>query len=210
LSAHIRVLHSDRGGEYRGAEFISYLKAKGTEQKLTVHDTPAQNGVAECCNRTIVERIQAVLHASGLPNSLWGEAARHIVWLMNRVSTKAVQGKTPHEAAFGTKPNLKDLHEWGGKVLIRVEDGNKLGGRVQEGWWLGIDAQSKGAQIYWPDKRVVSVEQNIYYLPPALSISRNEGEDDMPVIPQTDILPQNSPPILTRSTATRTRSSQGC
>ena len=51
----VRILHSDRGGEYMGKEFVLYLKSKGTEQKLMVHDTPEENGVAERCNRTIVE-----------------------------------------------------------------------------------------------------------------------------------------------------------
>ena len=55
LNARIKVLHSDNGGEYLGKEFIIYLKSKGTMQKLTVHDTPQHNGVAECRNHTIIE-----------------------------------------------------------------------------------------------------------------------------------------------------------
>jgi transposase InsO family protein len=50
LDACIRILHSDRGGEYLGKEFTLYLKSKGMEQKLTVHDTPQHNGIAECHN----------------------------------------------------------------------------------------------------------------------------------------------------------------
>ena len=98
-----------------------------------VHNTPSQNGVAECCNCTIVERIHALLHASGLPQFLWGEAARHVVWLMNRTSTKAVDGMTPYEAAFRKKPDLRNVCEWGECVWIWTENGDKLGGRVCEG-----------------------------------------------------------------------------
>jgi hypothetical protein len=47
LNAHIKTLHSDRGGEYLGKEFILHLNSKGTQQKLTVHDTPQHNGIAE-------------------------------------------------------------------------------------------------------------------------------------------------------------------
>jgi len=79
----IKVLHSDQEGEYLDKAFTLYLKQRGTEQKLTVHDTPAHNGVTEHRNRMIVECIHALLHASGLPKFLWGEAARHVVWLMN-------------------------------------------------------------------------------------------------------------------------------
>jgi hypothetical protein len=57
LNARVKTLHSDRGGEYLGKEFIVYLKSKGTMQKLTVHDMPQHNGVAERRNRSIVERV---------------------------------------------------------------------------------------------------------------------------------------------------------
>ena len=69
LNARIKVFHSDRGSEYLGKEFIMYLKLKGTVQKLTVHDTPQHNSVAERRNRTIVERVHALLHSSGLPKT---------------------------------------------------------------------------------------------------------------------------------------------
>jgi hypothetical protein len=73
-NAPIKILRSDRGGEYLGEAFIRHLKAAGTVQKLTVHDTPQQNGVTERLNCTPMERVRAVLHASGLPHFLWGEA----------------------------------------------------------------------------------------------------------------------------------------
>ena len=118
LGMSIKILHSDCGDEYLDKGFTLYLKSRGTEQKLTMHDTPSQNGVAKRRNHTIVEHIQALLHASGLPRFLWGEAARHVVWLMNRTSTKAVDGKTPYEAAFKKKPDLRDVCKWGETMWV--------------------------------------------------------------------------------------------
>ena len=77
---------------------------------------------------------------------------------MNRTSTKAVDGKTPFEAAFGKKPDLREVREWSEIVWVHIEGGNKLGGRVCEGRWIGIDKQSKGIHVYWPDKQSVTVE----------------------------------------------------
>ena len=201
LNASVKILHSDRGGEYRGKEFILHLKSKGTKEKLTVHDTPAHNGVAERRNRTIVERIRALLHASGLPKYLWGEAARHVVWLMNRTTTKAISEKTPYEAAFGKKPNLSEVREWGEKVWVRVEGGTKLGGRVCEGRWLGFDEKSNGVRVYWPDKQTVSIERNIYFDKTIASVQQLEGEDWEFVKSQTDLksntpVPKPSEPVM--------------
>ena len=80
------------------------------------------------------------------------------MWLLNSTTTKAVDGMMPFEAAFGRKLNLKGVHEWGEMVYVRTEGGTKLGGRVKEGCWLGMDEESKGVQIYWPDSKMVMVE----------------------------------------------------
>src|SRR5712691_7862547 len=80
----IKRLRSDRGGEYTGGDFTKFLQEQGTERRLTTHNTPQHNGVAESLNRRLVERIRALLIQSGLPKSLWAEAARFVVWLRNR------------------------------------------------------------------------------------------------------------------------------
>ena len=137
--ARVKILHSDRGGEYLGKEFTLHLKSAGTEHKLTVHDTPQHNGVAERLNRTLLEKVRAMLHDSRLPRSLWGEAVRHAVWLKNRTPTKVLDGATPLEAATGKVPDLSRVRPWGSHVWVRVEAGDKLGGCVVEGYWVGID-----------------------------------------------------------------------
>ena len=111
---------------------------------------------------------------------------------MNQTSTKAVEGMTPYEAAFGKKPNLRDVHEWGEKVWVRVEGGNKLGGRVREGRLMGIDEQSKGIRIYWPDKMTVGIEHNVYYDKSTASVSRIEGEEG--IIEMKTDLPNSTNP----------------
>jgi hypothetical protein len=196
LDACIKVFHSDRGGEYLGKEFITYLKSKGTAQKLTVHDTPQHNSVAECHNHTIMEQIHALLHSGCLPKMLWGEAAHHVVWLMNHTSTKAVDGMMPYEAAFGKKPDLRHVQEWGEKVWVCIKGGDKLGGHVKEGRWLGVDEQSKGFHIYWPDKWTVMMERNVYYDKTCSSACHLEGEDWEFVKTKTDApsMPENPTP----------------
>jgi hypothetical protein len=178
LKASIKVLHSDRGGEYLSGPFINHLRTAGTEQKLTVHDTPEENGVSERLNGVVLQRVRAVLHASGLPKSLWGEAVRHVIWLKNRTSTKAVpSGKTPYELVTGKKPNLSQLHEWGCSVWVHDITGSKLDGRAKEGRWVGFDEQSKGSRVYWPEKRTVTVERSVVFTSPSVVIDGLEGED---------------------------------
>ena len=174
--ANVKVLHSDCGGEYTRKEFVMHLKWNGTKQKLTVHDTPENNGVAERLNCTILEKIRTMLHASGQPEFLWGEAAHHVVWLKNHTPTKALGGLTPFEVAYSRKPDLRGLREWGSCIWVRNESKSKLGGHVNEGVWVVLDNNSKGAQVFWPTKRTVMVERNIYFDKSATT-DHLEGED---------------------------------
>jgi hypothetical protein len=168
---HIKRLRSDRGGEYTGNEFTRFLEEQGTERRLTTHDTPQHNGVAESLNRRLVERVRAVLHQSGLPKTLWGEALNHVVWLKNRTSTRSLGNVTPYERVHGDKPSLAGVPEWGVPVWVHHDKGSKLDGRGILGRWVGFDVNSTHAhRVYWPQKGTVTVERNIRLTSPTVTL----------------------------------------
>ena len=114
----VKVLRSDHGGKYLNGTFDQHLKKAGTVRKLTMHNTPQLNGVREHLNRTLLKRIHALTHASGLPKSLWGKALRHAAWLKNRTVMRALDSKTPFEALYSQPPNLSTLQIWGSQVHL--------------------------------------------------------------------------------------------
>jgi hypothetical protein len=161
----MKILHSDNGGEYKNRAFDAYLSRKGIRRRLTVHDTPEHNGVAERLNRTLLEKVRAMLHAADLLKNLWGEVLKHAVWLKNRTSTKALGGRTPYKLFHHEKPDLRNIHEWGCKVAVHVEDNGKLDGRAREGRWLGFDqANIDGHRIYYPDTWSIRVERSVKFM----------------------------------------------
>ncbi|KAF8800889.1 hypothetical protein BYT27DRAFT_7104503, partial [Phlegmacium glaucopus] len=116
---------------------------------------------------------------------------------------------TPFEAAFGRKPSLKGLREWGERMYVRIEGGTKLGGRVKEGRWLGIDEESKGVRVYWPDTKTVTVERNVTYNNSSVerfeeeqvTLEQNKTVDDLPFenpenLPDEEDLPIEDTPEL--------------
>ena len=170
----IKVLRSDRRGEYLSKDFDKHLAAAGTARRLTTHDTPQLNGVAKQLNQTLLERVRALRHEAGLPKMLWGEALRHATWLKNRTATRALDTKAPFEALFGTPPDLSVAHLWGCKVWVHGDTGSKLDARAHEGRWLGFDIDSWAHRIYWPQSiTTVSVERNVYFA----SAGPLEGEE---------------------------------
>jgi len=136
------------GGEYLSGAFDQHLATAGTARRLTVHDTPQFNGVAERLNRTLLEQIRAFTYKSGLPKSLWGEGLRHALWLKNRTATRALDGRTPYEALHGEPPDLSGLWRWGRTVLTHHKPKDKLSSRAREGHWIGFDTDSHAHRIY--------------------------------------------------------------
>ena len=71
LSKKIKVLRSDRGGEYV-APYGDYCAQNGIiHQTIAPYSYPS-NGVAERKNRTLKEMMNAMLISSGLPQNLLG------------------------------------------------------------------------------------------------------------------------------------------
>ena len=102
----LKILRTDRGGEFTSNQFSAYCKEKGIRRQLTVRHTPQQNDVAERKNRTIVEMARSMLKGKGLPNQYWAEAVSTAVYILNRSPTKAVRDKTPYKAWHGRKPHV--------------------------------------------------------------------------------------------------------
>lgn len=109
----IKVLRSDRGGEFCSNEFNSFCNEAGIKRELIIPYTPQHNGVVERKNRTIMNLARSMLHEKELPNFLWAEAVSTTVYTLNRSPTKALVNQTPLHAWTGTKPFVSHMKTFG-------------------------------------------------------------------------------------------------
>lgn len=123
----IKSIRSDNGREFKNGLMEAFTKKAGIEHQFTVAYAHQQNGRAERWNRTLEEKIKALLFDSKLPKQAWGEAANHATYLMNR-QICSVHGKIPHELMFNEKVDLSNLQIFGAKMMtfIPKEKRNKL------------------------------------------------------------------------------------
>ena len=86
-----------------------------------------KNGIAERCNRTLMEMSRSMMTHSQLPLSFWGEALTTANYFLNKVNTKS-KDLTPYEYWTGHKLDLSNLRVWRCKahVLIPKPLRNKL------------------------------------------------------------------------------------
>lgn len=141
----IKTFRTDRGGEFVSHEFQRFCDKFGIKRHLTAPYSPQQNGVVERRNRTLLEMTRSILKHMSLPNYLWGEAVRHATYLINRVGTRSLNGKTPYEALKGKRPNLGHLRVFGCLNYARIENvgRKKLDDRSRILVHLGTEPGSK-------------------------------------------------------------------
>ncbi|CAI7841816.1 unnamed protein product, partial [Closterium sp. NIES-53] len=94
--AKVKILRSDRGGEYMGKDLESFLEDKGITHQLSVAYTPQQNGAAERLNRTLIYLARAMLAHAQLDHTWWGAAVQYANWVKNRMDSKGLEGKSPY------------------------------------------------------------------------------------------------------------------
>jgi transposase InsO family protein len=91
------VLRTDNDGEFTMAELTSYCIDEGVQRHYSTPYIPQQNGVVEQCNQTVVGMAWALLKQRRILAVFWGEAVVTAVYILNRLPTKALNGRTPYE-----------------------------------------------------------------------------------------------------------------
>jgi hypothetical protein len=145
----VKAVRTDRGGEYLNQSLADYFAGKGATHQTTTPYTPEQNGKAERLNRTIVERVRAMLLESGLKEELWAEAAVVANYLRNR-SPATGATRTPWELFYGTRPSVRELRVFGSRAYVlkpKPQRHGKLDAVSQRGTFVGYAANSKAYRV---------------------------------------------------------------
>ena len=161
LGKVIKVVRSDRGGEYYGKHgdvgqlkgpFVKYLEDSGIVAQFTMPGSLEQNGVAERRNRTLMEMVRSMISRTNLPGFLWGEALKTALYILNHVPIKAVP-LTPFELWTGRKPSLNHLKVWGCPAEVKLYNPtlSKLDSRTTRCYFVSYPEHSKGYRFYNPN-----------------------------------------------------------
>ena len=84
----IKILQSDRGGEYLSYEFGLHLKQCGIVSQLTPPGRQHRNGVFERCNHTLLDMVRSMMSLTDLPLSFWDYALETVAFMLNRAPSK--------------------------------------------------------------------------------------------------------------------------
>lgn len=144
----VKDIRSDGGWDYKGARWEQWLTDKDIHHQRTTAFTPDSHGIAERYNRTVTERIIAMLADCNLSRKWWAEAALNANYLSNRVPQWEHEA-TPYEAFNNKKPDVSHLRVFGCEAWACTPKDmrRKMQPMAQKGICVGYGTNQRGYRI---------------------------------------------------------------
>lgn len=95
FNVSVKCLRTDNASEYVSSEMVSYLQGCGIELQNSCAYSPQQNGLSERKNRHLLEVTRSLLCGMSVPNTFWSFAVLTACYLINRMPTRVLNGKSP-------------------------------------------------------------------------------------------------------------------
>lgn len=112
----------------------------------------------------ILEVARAIRFQGHIPIKFWGECVLAAVYLINRLPTSVLKGKSPHELFHGHKANVEHLRTIGCLCYAtRLPRQDKFSPRAEPCVLMGYSATQKGYLLYSiPQKKLVTSRDVVF------------------------------------------------
>jgi hypothetical protein len=135
------AMRSDNAKEF--LLLANQLEKEGVRFEPTVPYHPQLNGISERINRTIIERVRAMMSDTGLPNMFWGETVLTSVYLHNKMP-HGPKKRAPDSIYYKESVRIDHLKAFGcvAYVWIPKEKRSKLDLKAWKGIMIGYEGDS--------------------------------------------------------------------
>ncbi|CAI7901788.1 unnamed protein product [Closterium sp. NIES-54] len=163
----LKAFQCDGAGEYRSTEFTTYLQERGIRRIFSLPHAHQQSGVAERLNRTLQEKMRALLAQAQLGPLYWPFAMDHATLLHNLLSSSSLPNNaSPHLLWTGKLGTTKLLRVFGCIVQYHPPTAplGKFDQRAKWGLHLGIEKQYSAWRIMdYRSRLLVPARDCIFY-----------------------------------------------
>jgi transposase InsO family protein len=191
FNAKLLAFRTDNAREYLDSAFQQFLESRGIIHQTSCVRTPQQNGIAERKNGPILAIARALMLQMHVPKLFWANAVLTAAYLLNRMPSRILKGKSPFEMFFpGKNPFSVPPRVFGCVSFVHNHSPNrdKLDPRAHKCIFLGYSRTQKGYWCYSPSlrKHFVSADVTFFEDIPYYSPQGRQLQESMlsaPVIP---------------------------
>ena len=165
FNQRLQLFQCDGAKELVEGIFRSFLDANGISLRVSCPHTSQQNGIAEQKHRHIREIGLSLLHQVLLPRHLWLEAFSTAVFLINRLPTPVLSGRSPYEALFGIRPDYSFLRTFGCSCYPFLGDygQDKLTPKTRRCVFIGYSTIHKGYRCFDSSSGRIFISRHVVF-----------------------------------------------
>ncbi len=130
-------VQTDQGTQFLAKEWAKMCNKYGMGHRQCPTNAKAMNAQVERVQGILVKKMQAIMHDSQTPTAKRPLAIKLAMWLYNRTPNRALNGKTPCEAATGSKPDLMTTRTFGCRAYVQIAKDERRG-KTDDPTWQGI------------------------------------------------------------------------
>ena len=193
LNKRIKRLRCDNGGEYSSNQFKSFCEDRGIFIEYTTAYSPESNGKSERLNRTLCERMRAVLSDSHLGHKFWPYALLYVVYSWNRIPKF---DQVPAYLWYGKPPNYLKMKPFGCVAFLHVNSvhrNSKLDSTGKKCCFIGYSAN--GYFVYDFNLKEVVNSRDITFKEDRMYMNEHVVgpiSSSVPILPSDNYIPTSS------------------
>ena len=160
----VKVLRSDNDTEFMNINCKELFDSLGIVHQTSCAYTPQQNGVVERKHGHILNTARALRLQSNVPIKYWGHCVKTAVYLINKIPSAVLNGKSPHEMLYGITPQLTHLRVFGCLFFTSVlPRSDKFAARSKKGVLLGYAETQKGYRVLDLESNFIHISRDITF-----------------------------------------------
>ncbi|GKA10245.1 putative RNA-directed DNA polymerase [Tanacetum coccineum] len=140
----IKVFRSDNGTKFVNQTVNKFCADKGIIHQTSCAYTPQQNGIAERKHRHLLNVARSLMFQGGISLKMWTECILTATYLINRLLSSMLNGKSSYEMIYNKCPTLSHLRVFGCLCFATIVNNNdKFGSRSEKCVMIGYSSVKK-------------------------------------------------------------------
>ncbi|GJS93657.1 putative RNA-directed DNA polymerase [Tanacetum coccineum] len=160
----VKIFRSDNGTEFLNQTFNKFCNDKGIVHQTSCAYTPQQNGVVERKHRHLLNVARCLMFQGGIPLRFWTECVLTATYLINRLPSSVLNGKSPYDMIYNSCPKLSHIRMFGCLCFATIlNNHDKLTNRSEKCVMMGYSSSQKGYRLYSLDRHQFLVSRDVKF-----------------------------------------------
>ncbi|GJU80865.1 putative RNA-directed DNA polymerase [Tanacetum coccineum] len=173
---NIKVFRSDNGTEFVNQQFSGFCESNGIIHQTSCSYTPQQNGIVERKHRHLLNVARPLLFQGGIPLNMWTECVLTATYLINRLPTSVLNGKSPYDLVHNKPPSLKHLRSFGCLPYATILNSHdKFGSRSEKCVLVRYLNSKKGYKLLSLDNKQVIYSTDVKFFKDIFLFNQNSS-----------------------------------